>query len=118
MQSKVIFIVEDDNAILDVLRDLLEDEMECQVSTSLSGETALNMLHKTTPDLFVLDYRLPGMNGIKLIERIRSIKIFNHTPIILMSACLSCDRVEGVQFLCKPFDLNVFLQMVGDMLLI
>jgi DNA-binding response OmpR family regulator len=116
MSSKRILIVEDDIAIRDTLKVVIEEEMMYQVLLALDAETALDMLQAVAPDLFLLDYRLPGMNGVQLIWHIRAIKTHKQTPIILMSACLFWESVNGVRFLRKPFDLDVFLQVVEECL--
>ena len=117
MSTKSVLIVEDDIGIRDLLEDILTEEVKCSVSVASDGYAALLLLHKTVPDLFLLDYRLPGeINGAELICRIRAIKVFQETPIILMSACFFWEypSVLGVRFLRKPFELDRFLQIVQE----
>lgn len=117
VRTKTILIVEDDNHIRDLLEDILKEEIKCNVFGASDGHTALLLLHKVTPDLFLLDYRLPyGINGINLIYHIRSVNTFEHTPIILMSACLDLKLpiVQGVRFLRKPFELDILLRLVQE----
>lgn len=119
MSTKSILIVEDDKDIRDLLEDIIKEEIKCKVFGVSNGNAALLMLHKIAPDLFLLDYRLPGnINGVELIYRIRSIRIFENTPIILMSACLFWEHpgVHGVRFLRKPFELGIFLEVVEQSL--
>lgn len=117
MSSKSILIVEDDAAILNVLKDVLEEETSYQPLPAPDAEKALSMLQTIAPDLFLLDYRLPGMNGVELIDRIREIKAHEQTPIVLMSACLSkISKPRDVRYLAKPFELDTFLHLIDECL--
>lgn len=111
MPSKTILIVEDDSAIRDVLKAVINDETAHQVFAAPDAETALDMLHQIIPGLFLVDYMLPGMNGIEFIERIRQ-NGHKHTPIVIITACLLWQGVTDVQVLHKPFELDTFLQIV------
>lgn len=117
MPSKTILIVDDDAAIRDTLKAVLEEETMYQPLLAPDAETALSMLQTILPDLLLLDYRLPGMNGIALIDCIREIKVYERTPIVLMSAGRFWTRdPRDVQYLPKPFDLDVFLQVIEECL--
>lgn len=117
MLNKSILIVEDDIAIRDTLKAVIEEEAMCQTLFAPDAETALSLLQTITPDLFLLDYRLPRMNGVELIDRIRAIKACEHTPIILMSAGHFWTRdPRDVRYLPKPFDLDQFLRVINECL--
>jgi DNA-binding response OmpR family regulator len=112
-----ILIVEDDQDIRELLRDILEEEIKCRVFGVSDGDEALFLLNEIVPHLFLLDYRLPGnINGIELIYSIRDVEIFKKTPIILMSACLSFEppTMQDVSFMRKPFELDIFLRLVQE----
>jgi DNA-binding NtrC family response regulator len=115
---KSILIVEDDPGIRETLEDILRDETVHQIFLAQDGKTALNMLQTTTPALFLLDYRLPDINGLELIDRIRRIKEYEHTPVVLMSASLCWENISGhhLTYLRKPFDLDRLLQVVEEAL--
>lgn len=119
MLNKSILIVEDDVAIRDVLKAVITSETAHQVFIASSSEIALSMLEleTITPDLFLLDCRLPRMNGVQLIDCIREIKGHEQTPIILMSAGHFWTRDQrDVRYLSKPFDLDEFLQVINECL--
>jgi len=71
-----------------------------------------------TPSLFLLDYRLPDINGLELLDHIRRIKGYEQTPVVLMSASLSRENItrDHLRYLRKPFDLDRLLQMVEEAL--
>jgi DNA-binding response OmpR family regulator len=111
-----ILIVEDDAGIRDTLREFLQEETTHQVFLAVDGETALAMLQTVKPKMFLLDYKLPGMNGLELVDRIREIKAYEQTPIVLMSANLLRQDVTGynLRYIPKPFDLDTLLQLVEE----
>ncbi len=114
--AKNILIVEDDPGIRDILGEILQEETIHQVFLAPDGETALNMLQTTTPDLLLVDYKLPGMNGLELLNHIRRINGYEHTPIMLMSASLLREDIteHHFRYIRKPFDLDKLLAMVED----
>jgi DNA-binding response OmpR family regulator len=115
MPTQGILIVEDDVDLRGVLEEMLKEETTHQIFVASDGEEALGILREITPDLFLLDYRLPGsMNGVDLIAYIRADKRYQSTPIVLMSAgTLWMRELRDVCYLAKPFELDEFLQVVA-----
>lgn len=116
--AKSILIVEDDPSIRDTLGEVFEEETVHQVLLAEDGEAALEILQRATPKLFILDYKLPGMNGLELIERIRSMKCHERTPVLLMSANIFREDLSKYQlkYVRKPFDLDNLLELVESTL--
>lgn len=117
--AKNILVVEDDAGIRDTLGEILQEETIHQIFLAQDGESCLKMLQTATPDLFLLDYRLPDTNGLELLDRIRRIKSYEQTPVVLMSASLSRENItrDHLRYLRKPFDLDRLLQMVEEALI-
>lgn len=115
-RAKSILIVEDDSGIRDLLGEIFQEETIHRIYLAPDGETALSMLATATPTLLLLDYNLASMNGLELVDHIRRIKGYEHTPVILMSASLSQGDITGqhLRYLQKPFDLERLLQMVEE----
>lgn len=117
MCAKSILIVEDDISIRDVLSNVIEGETPYHAFVAQDGETALDMLQNIVPDMFLVDYRLPGMNGVEFIGHIRGCKRYQHTPVVVMSACQSwTENPRDIRYLAKPFELDVFLEIVEESL--
>jgi DNA-binding response OmpR family regulator len=115
--AKSILIIEDDHGIRDILGEILAEETIHQVFLAQDGESGLKMIQTARPDLLLVDYRLPDINGLELIDRIRRIKGYEQTPIMLMSASLSRENIptgQHLKYLRKPFDLDKLLEMVED----
>src|ERR1035437_127898 len=77
-----ILLIDDNRDGLLVRRSLLE-EIGCCVQIAVNGEEALKLFEAAKFDVVVTDYRMPGMNGGELIQRIRLLD--PHARIILLS---------------------------------
>ncbi|THD71893.1 MAG: response regulator [Bradyrhizobium sp.] len=78
----VVYVVDDDPAVLGSLRFLLETD-GFDVETFRSGSALLNAVASKRADCFVIDYKMPTMNGIDLVNRLRNRNIA--APIILIT---------------------------------
>ena len=78
----VVYVVDDDSAVLSSLRFLLETD-GFDVETFSSGPALLNAVVSKGADCFVIDYKMPNMNGIDLVNRLRNRDIA--APIILIT---------------------------------
>ena len=118
MSDKLILVVEDDEAIGTLLVQLLAQETCYQALLAADGFEALNMVREVKPDLFILDYQLPSMNGIQLYDRLHIISQLEKVPAILLSARLPRYEVEKRSLigLGKPFDLDELLETVNKAL--
>lgn len=116
--SKRILIVEDDPILGDLLLEALQ-EGAYEALHVLSGETAQSILQTdAAPALVLLDYHLPGMNGLELTDWLRSREESGYIPVILMSANVP-PEASGKQYLStlrKPFELETLLQAVAELL--
>src|SRR5690242_17323174 len=102
-----ILVVDDDPAILESIRDLLEFE-GYQVETSTkNGEYVEQALRRQVPDLIILDILLSGHDGRAICRQLKSRQETRQIPVILISAHPSA-RVTALaagadDFLAKPF---------------
>lgn len=101
-----ILVVDDNQKLLDMLRRTLTYE-GFDVLTATSGRTALGVIDAERPDLLVLDWLMPDLDGIDVIERLRSLA--DDLPILMLTARDAVEhRVEGLtsgadDYLVKPF---------------
>jgi len=77
-----VYVVDDDADVLGSLRFLLETD-GFDVRTFRNGAALLNAVHSTGVDCFVIDYKMPNMNGIDLASRLRNRDIA--APVILIT---------------------------------
>jgi two-component system, NtrC family, response regulator AtoC len=104
---KRILIVDDEPLNLDLLDQELAD-IGHTTERAIDGSEALAKLDTVNPDLVLLDYQMPGMNGIEVLREIR--KRDENLPVVIITAYGTIERaVEAVKagaddFVTKPFD--------------
>lgn len=112
-------IVEDDAAIAQLLRIHLS-EMGLQVNVFHDAESAFLDLQKEKYHLIILDWMLPGMQGIELLRKIRSFQ--QELKVLMLTAKADADSIvlaieSGADdYLTKPFDEKVLLARVRNLL--
>lgn len=116
--EKTILVVEDDADIGEFLTLALTMETPYHVRHTSDGFQAIEEIKSQVPDLLVLDYRLPKMNGLELYDRLRAHKKFQHIPVLFISASPPLHEMEKrqVPFLPKPFSTDEFVQVVKTIL--
>ncbi len=108
MMEATVLIVDDEEAILTLLRYNLEKE-GFKVMATGDGAEALTMVKERRPDIIVLDWMLPGLSGVEVCERLRGNDDTKGIPIIMLSARgEENDRVRGLDagaddYMVKPF---------------
>jgi len=113
-----ILIIEDDQAILKLLQRGLAYE-GYTVDTATDGRMGLNLARDHTPDLVVLDWMLPGMDGLEVCHRLR---MGSKMPILMLTAKDNIqDRVQGLDagaddYMVKPFNLDELLARIRALL--
>jgi two-component system alkaline phosphatase synthesis response regulator PhoP len=118
---KTILAVDDEVHILELVAYNLERE-GYRVLKSESGEDALDMLEKNKVDLVLLDWMLPGIDGIEVLRRIRSHKNYHKLPVIFLTAKSDeISKVVGLEvgsddYLVKPFGIHELLARIKAVL--
>ncbi len=106
MSAQRVLVIEDDPDTEQMLSMILRSE-GYDVLSAGNGPLGLEMLRKMGPDLVILDWMLPGMEGIEVCRRARE---FSTVPIVMLTAKTSSqDRVAGLDtgaddYLAKPFE--------------
>jgi two-component system response regulator MprA len=118
IMNERILIIEDDQAILKLLKRGLTYEGYA-VETATDGRTGLMMAREKQPDLVILDWMLPGMDGLEVCHRLR---VSGETPVLMLTAKDTVqDRVQGLDagaddYLVKPFDLDELFARIRALL--
>jgi two-component system copper resistance phosphate regulon response regulator CusR len=114
-----ILIVEDESKLAHALQQGLEEE-GYSAAVALSGEEALRLLERGTPDLVLLDVMLPKRTGLSVLRELRRDGF--HRPVLLLTALDTVeDRVLGLDaggddYLVKPFAFPELLARVRALL--
>src|SRR3989440_12976103 len=113
---KTVFIVEDDEAIGALLVQVIEQETSYKAVLAPDGFQALKMLRTVKPDLLILDYGLPDMNGLEFYDTIHAVKSLKHLPVLIVTAQTARIQKEvkarQLPQLQKPFDLTTLLEAI------
>jgi DNA-binding response OmpR family regulator len=113
-----ILVVEDEKALSDLVRSHLEREGH-QVEQAFDGTQALLSADRSRPDLVILDWMLPGVDGLTVCRELRRKHLM---PILMLTARGDVsDRVTGLQvgaddYLAKPFSIVELSARVGSLL--
>ncbi|MFE6282303.1 response regulator transcription factor [Streptomyces sp. NPDC057877] len=104
-----LLLVDDDRELVDLLTGVLRDEGYA-VDVATDGQRGLHLGLTRTYDVLVIDRRLPVLDGLDLLRRLRSRPV--RSPVLLLTGMGSVpDRVDGLDagaddYLAKPFDLD------------
>jgi len=116
---QTILLVEDDADIGEFIAQALNDETPYTILHVVDGTRALEAVASVKPDLFILDYQLPGMNGIELHDRLHALKGLEKIPTLIVSANMPSRKEmqqRQITFLKKPFDLNDLFKAIEKLL--
>jgi len=111
-----VLIVDDEANARTALAELLDDA-GYSVSTAADGRTALLQMEQVDPDVVLTDLKMPGMDGLSLIERGRPMS--PHTTFIVMTAFATIDtavqaiKLGAESYLTKPLELDAVMAIVG-----
>lgn len=107
MEIKIL-VVDDEPDMRQLLKRSLEPDLGCSIETASSGEIALKLLEEIQVDMVLADIKMPGMDGLELLERIK--KEHPELTVVMMTAFGQIDTaVEAMKrgaydFITKPFD--------------
>src|SRR5437016_11364716 len=116
--GKTILIVEDDTFISEVLVLIISQETPYHPLFVPDAFQALVTINDIKPDLFLLDYHLPRMNGIELYDRLHATQGLEHIRAIMISANLPQQEIKQRQIvgIRKPFALDDLLNTIEKVL--
>jgi two-component system nitrogen regulation response regulator NtrX len=112
-----ILVIDDESAIRDTMRMILEyDGHECLVAGS--GQEGIALTERENPDLVFLDVKMPGMDGLEALSRMRSLN--EAIPVVIISAhgtaatALEAGRLGAFRFIEKPLSKDYVLDAVRE----
>jgi putative two-component system response regulator len=105
-----VFVIDDSPSIVATLRRVVEAIKGSEVLSFLHPSDALKRLDDRTPDLILVDYMMPDMNGIEVISHVRKNALTAHVPTIMITSRREADirlaamKAGATEFLNKPID--------------
>jgi CheY-like chemotaxis protein len=121
MDKQTILIVEDDNKVIELLKETIKEVGNgCDIKVSHNGKEALEILTKEKIDLALLDIRMPVMDGVQVLAELHNQNIW--LPIIILTAHSVKDIEQNllefgiVDYLSKPLDLERLRKRIKEVL--
>jgi two-component system OmpR family response regulator len=117
-----VLIVDDDESTLDAFGRMLRLE-GYEVLTAVSGDAALREVETFRPEVILLDLRMPAMDGIAFLRRLRALEDQRHTPIAVITGDLDFEesvsrelRELGAELHFKPLWFDDLLRITQGLL--
>ena len=120
--KRKILIVDDDAEIVELLEDVLERDGRFEIKTASSGYEAGMATEKFRPELILLDYMLPDVNGNVVCQTIRRNPEFENIKIIIISGVVKQDEIAQLlksgaeDFIRKPFNITELTDKISVVL--
>lgn len=120
--KKKILIVDDDEEILELMVDVLSRDGRFDIKTAASGYEAGMFTQQFKPDVILLDYMLPDVNGDVVCQTIKSNPEFENTKIIIVSGVVKQEDIEKLlssgaeDFIKKPFNIVELTDKIAKVL--
>ncbi len=117
-----VLVVDDDPEIVELMVDVLERDGRFDVKTASSGYDAGVITQEFRPDMMILDYMLPDVNGNVVCKTIRQNPVFEHMKIIIVSGVVNQDEIDdllvqgGDTFMKKPFSIDELVSKMAELL--
>lgn len=115
-------VVDDDEELVELIRDVLESDGRFEVRTANNGFDAGMMVKEYRPDILVLDVMLPDINGKEVCQRVRNDNSLDDVRIICISGMVEEDKIDELkeagadEFVQKPFEIEVLIEQMCKLL--
>ena len=120
--KRKVLIVDDDSEIVELISDVLSRDGRFEIKTAASGYEAGIQTEQFRPDLILLDYMLPDVNGNVVCHTIRKNPEFENIKIIIVSGVIKKDEIDQLlksgaeDFIKKPFNILELSEKVATIL--
>lgn len=117
MKKLKVLLVDDEKEFVETLADRLEMR-DLQAKTAQNGEEALSAVDKEEPDVIVLDIKMPGIDGIEVLRRVK--KAYPNVEVIILTGHGSKEHEEAARtfgafdYLKKPVDLDKLVARIKN----
>ena len=115
---RTILIVEDNLDIGELIVNAIHQETSYRAILVEDAFKALDQIRVRKPDMFLLDYQLPGMDGLELYSLLHTTEELEETPVLFMSANFSSKELDTLRlpYIEKPFELDELLHIIATII--
>lgn len=120
--KKKILVVDDDPQIVELFKDVLGHDGRYELETATTGYDAGVMTTDFKPDLMILDYMLPDINGNIVCKTVRQNPRLSGIKVLVVSGVVNRDEIDDLlssgadDFIKKPFDLEELMARVESLI--
>ena len=117
-----VLVVDDDAEIVELFVDVLNRDGRFEVKTAATGYDAGVLTQEFMPDLMILDYMLPDVNGNVVCQTVRNNPKFAHMKIIIVSGVVNQEEINELlqagadDFVKKPFNIEKLIERMSELL--
>ena len=120
--KRKVLVVDDDEQIVELFVDVLERDGRFEVKTASTGYDAGVLTEQFKPDLMILDFMLPDINGNVVCKTVRKNSDLSAMKIIIVSGVVNQDDIDDLlktganEFVKKPFNIEKLIERIEVML--
>ncbi|MCX5887539.1 MAG: EAL domain-containing protein [Proteobacteria bacterium] len=120
-EAPVVLVIDDDNAVREISRDLLE-ESDFVVEEARDGAEGLSVFNRVKPDLVLLDVMMPGMDGFTVCRELRKLPGGERTPVLMATGLDDLESINrsyeagATDFITKPLNWTILAHRIRYML--
>ncbi|PJF28196.1 MAG: hypothetical protein CUN52_13485 [Phototrophicales bacterium] len=117
-----VLVVDDDPALQKLVTTLLQRAGMDSVGALTAASAAEVLKERPLPNVIILDMMLPDTSGIEFLKQMRSKEIFDHVPVVILSALADPDQIREAlnsgadRYLTKPYIVNNLISTVQDLI--
>lgn len=120
-EKKTVLLVDDSPLLLRSMKNILQDKYNVELANS--GRMALNKINQIFPDIILLDYEMPGMDGSETFDRLQQRQDAKSIPVIFLTSVTERERIIDVLrkkpagYILKPPDRQKLVEMIDEILI-
>jgi len=117
-----VLVIDDDREIVEMIRELLTRNGRFEVRSGSTGFEAGLLVRDFLPDVLLLDFKLPDLNGDAVCRSVRAQSELSHTKIIIISGVADQSEIDSLleagadRFIKKPFTIGEVIEEISQLL--
>ena len=121
MSGRTVLIIEDNVTNMKLARDIVQSR-GAKTLEAETAETGIEQAKKHLPDLILMDFQLPGLNGLDATKQLKSCPSTSHIPVIALTAqAMAGDREKAMasgcdEYIAKPYRYKKFVDTIETFL--
>ena len=115
-RRKLVLVIDDDPLMLKVVKEQLHETYD--VATAINSMVAYKFISGKKPDIILLDYEMPGEDGLTVMKKLRSVPVLASVPIVFLTGLRDKEKIKEILelkpqgYLMKPIDKDKLIGMV------